>query len=662
MESLREHVAQRRDANPFAPRRLSALYCYGVDFLSSKEVLGLFKGFMPQVVEWIDDSSCVLVCEAEEDAQNAIRQLCELGPEAYDEHAAWTKTRPLSADVNKEAVEGKAKAKARCKRPVFQLELRFATEADRKEVTHSGHTDSVYYAHVKEQQVLTKQAREAQPARQQPKRQRRSRLPAPGSAAVAPPEVLSIMEVGGDEVDDSWADALPGPGAAAGDAGAAAGDLDLSAALRLGCRGLMDPLLFLRAPGVADGGASVGVVEDLRTALRRAEAEYAAVPMPLAGGAAGGLTAGSLAGSGQGRGRGGRGNQLQQAAGRGRERTPPPGRGAQEAGGAAQGRRGPAEKGGAPDRGKKRRPVEQEPRAVSSAAPPQRKVQALPEVEAFLKEKKMRVQRFHVLKTFRSIMYKQQEMQKKGPAKVKTPKAPKGKDAPSAEEAPKDEGPTPMEADAPKVEAPKVDGTKVELAAEAPPADAPIKPAASPAEVAAEAAMAALPPWERYMRLNSHFTRHGQFMHTVAWEVDGRRVFSIVPHPQRTDLEVVARLVQKPIKAIRMRKLKDIAVETGFPVFVCPPFGHPRDSEGREPMLLIDSSVRELNRHMLFDCGSVGLSIQVSDFLRGTQAVCVDGLALPPKPSAETSAPLIPPAQVATSLVATPEPAPEPDF
>eukprot|EP00971_Amphidinium_carterae_P039850 782434-Amphidinium_carterae.1 len=27
-----------------------------------------------------------------------------------------------------------------------------------------------------------------------------------------------------------------------------------------------------------------------------------------------------------------------------------------------------------------------------------------------------------------------------------------------------------------------------------------------------------LPPWDQYIKVNAHFARHGNFMHTVAWE------------------------------------------------------------------------------------------------------------------------------------------------
>merc|ERR1711907_520909 len=111
------------------------------------------------------------------------------------------------------------------------------------------------------------------------------------------------------------------------------------------------------------------------------------------------------------------------------------------------------------------------------------------------------------------------------------------------------------------------------------------------------------------MHTNSHFVRHGQFMHSVAFVADGRRILAVVPHPKRVSMEHLARAVQKPESALKQRKLKDIEKETGFPTFVCPPFGHPKDNEGQLPMLLVDSAITEQKRPMLLDCGTVGLSV-----------------------------------------------------
>merc|ERR1711920_640629 len=101
---------------------------------------------------------------------------------------------------------------------------------------------------------------------------------------------------------------------------------------------------------------------------------------------------------------------------------------------------------------------------------------------------------------------------------------------------------------------------------------------------------------------------------------------TVIPHPTRVDLDAVAKAIQCPRGAIRQRKIKDISTDTGFPIFVCPPFGHPKDSQGRDPLLLVDSMITEFKKPLLFDCGSVGLSVPVSEFFKSTRAACVEGL------------------------------------
>merc|ERR1711920_312085 len=167
-----------------------------------------------------------------------------------------------------------------------------------------------------------------------------------------------------------------------------------------------------------------------------------------------------------------------------------------------------------------------------------------------------------------------------------------------------------------------------------------------------------LPPWEQYLKINHLFVRHGHFMHTVAWEAEGRRILTVIPHPTRVDIDRLARAIQVPRVAIKQRKIKDISTETGFPIFVCPPFGHPKDSQGREPILLVDSMITEFKKPLLFDCGSVGISVPVTEFFRSTRAACIEGLG-----KVEVSSQAAAKAAVETASVGSvgsPEPAPEP--
>merc|ERR1711862_504437 len=43
--------------------------------------------------------------------------------------------------------------------------------------------------------------------------------------------------------------------------------------------------------------------------------------------------------------------------------------------------------------------------------------------------------------------------------------------------------------------------------------------------------------------------------------------------------------------------------------------------------LLVDSSITEMKRPLLFDCGTVGLSVMPQDFVSRARAICVEGLA-----------------------------------
>lgn len=49
---------QRREVGKDVERRPTAIYLYGVDVMSTKEVLSYFSEYGPVFVEWLDDSSC----------------------------------------------------------------------------------------------------------------------------------------------------------------------------------------------------------------------------------------------------------------------------------------------------------------------------------------------------------------------------------------------------------------------------------------------------------------------------------------------------------------------------------------------------------------------------------------------------------------------------
>jgi len=537
------HIAPRREFNSFAPIRHNALYCYGVDFLSNKELLSIFADFDPKHVEWLDDSSCNVVFDNEHGVGKVLKNLAthslDDGPDS-----PWFVSKGIE-------IKNTCKRRGSTSRAV-NLQLRIANAADVKDPTHSGHTDSVYYAHVKELQALQKQSLELRRAK---KRQRyeqfvsgKSEIKAtdllPESQSGIDPNASRRLAPANNETDSITASTDTGSADAAS---CSASDVSLVSkelpppshpSNRVGYRSLLDPLLYLRAPASKNHDATGEIKEDLKVALQRAEEEYAAIPQSVCTPR-------------------GCDNRTNSHCADAKDHSA-----AKKAGTKHR-------KDSAPLQGKKRRPAEQELRAVCQGAPrvPQKKT--LREVEQFIEKHKVQCQR-HALKcTFRNIIYKQQT-----------------KNKPSLTN-----------------EAQKADQS-------------------SSAKKSAE-----LPPWDQYLQVNLHFSSRGHLMHAVSWNVDARRVLAVVPHLKFVDIERLARALQKPVASVRKRSLTEVAQETKFPVFVCPPFGHPVDEHGRYPIVLVDSSVHDLKKPLLFDCGSVGLSIFASEFIRVTGAACVEGLA-----------------------------------
>lgn len=57
---------ERKEVGKDVERRKDAIYLYGVDVMSTRDVLHYFTAYGPSFVEWINDSSCELgVCEWE---------------------------------------------------------------------------------------------------------------------------------------------------------------------------------------------------------------------------------------------------------------------------------------------------------------------------------------------------------------------------------------------------------------------------------------------------------------------------------------------------------------------------------------------------------------------------------------------------------------------
>lgn len=69
-------LEKRKEAEESSSSRLDTIHMYGVDLLSTKDVLKYFSEYYPQYVEWINDSSCNVVFS---DSGTAKRVLAALG-------------------------------------------------------------------------------------------------------------------------------------------------------------------------------------------------------------------------------------------------------------------------------------------------------------------------------------------------------------------------------------------------------------------------------------------------------------------------------------------------------------------------------------------------------------------------------------------------------
>lgn len=72
---------KRKDAEESSSSRLDTIHVYGVDLLSTKEIMKYFSAYMPQYVEWINDSSCNVIFA---DDSTAKRVLVGLGKPLVD--------------------------------------------------------------------------------------------------------------------------------------------------------------------------------------------------------------------------------------------------------------------------------------------------------------------------------------------------------------------------------------------------------------------------------------------------------------------------------------------------------------------------------------------------------------------------------------------------
>lgn len=66
---------QRKDPGPDIQRRLDAIHVYGIDLLSTSDILRYFTDYGPTFVEWLNDSSCNVVFRDDGTAKRALAGL-----------------------------------------------------------------------------------------------------------------------------------------------------------------------------------------------------------------------------------------------------------------------------------------------------------------------------------------------------------------------------------------------------------------------------------------------------------------------------------------------------------------------------------------------------------------------------------------------------------
>eukprot|EP00929_Paragymnodinium_shiwhaense_P100809 TRINITY_DN63407_c0_g1_i1.p1 TRINITY_DN63407_c0_g1~~TRINITY_DN63407_c0_g1_i1.p1 ORF type:complete len:263 (-),score=29.98 TRINITY_DN63407_c0_g1_i1:140-928(-) len=127
-------------------------------------------------------------------------------------------------------------------------------------------------------------------------------------------------------------------------------------------------------------------------------------------------------------------------------------------------------------------------------------------------------------------------------------------------------------------------------------------------------------PWDDYLEQN-RLVEGCQLVQTFLCKVSDEHVFVCVPYPRRVDVVAVAGLCGKEANEGRLCSLKEVQRQTGFPTFVCLPFGTPAKPTGKAASVFADRALAELptETDLVFDCGTVALRMKPTDFLAAVQ-------------------------------------------
>eukprot|EP00928_Gymnodinium_smaydae_P091217 TRINITY_DN74926_c0_g1_i1.p1 TRINITY_DN74926_c0_g1~~TRINITY_DN74926_c0_g1_i1.p1 ORF type:complete len:286 (-),score=36.64 TRINITY_DN74926_c0_g1_i1:319-1176(-) len=126
--------------------------------------------------------------------------------------------------------------------------------------------------------------------------------------------------------------------------------------------------------------------------------------------------------------------------------------------------------------------------------------------------------------------------------------------------------------------------------------------------------------WESYLDANE-FRDGFQLIQSFLWRCGDEHVLACVPYPRRVNAARLAEALKSAVDLVTPCKLKEVQKITTLPMFVCLPFGLPREVGKSETQIVVDDSVRKLPAHIefVFDCGAVALVMKSSEFWRSLQ-------------------------------------------
>lgn len=130
-----------------------------------------------------------------------------------------------------------------------------------------------------------------------------------------------------------------------------------------------------------------------------------------------------------------------------------------------------------------------------------------------------------------------------------------------------------------------------------------------------------MPAWEEYLDANC-FRDSRQLVQTFLWRCSGDLVLACLPYPWRAEPARLAEILGKPVEQVKPCRLKEVQQITKFPLFICLPFGLP--AELGPLRVLADHRLRGIpeGRELLFDCGTVALTMPEGEFWRAVRPTC----------------------------------------